>query len=83
LLDPELIVVSGGLVQNNARLLAGLSRELSQTVSQWTKRNLCITASKLGYHVGVFGAAAIAKHILEDALDSLPAAPPSGSGLEV
>ncbi|HXJ43118.1 MAG TPA: ROK family protein, partial [Bryobacteraceae bacterium] len=75
LFDPEMIVLSGGLVQNNARLLSGLSRELSPTVQQWGKRNLCITASKLGYHVGVFGAAAIAKRLLEDALDSLPAAP--------
>ena len=77
LFDPELIVLSGGLVQNNARLLAGVSRELSQTVPQWAKRNLCITASKLGYHVGVFGAAAIAKRMSEDALDSLSPATPS------
>jgi predicted NBD/HSP70 family sugar kinase len=70
LFDPELIVLSGGLVQNNARLLAQVSHQLSQTIPQWAKRKLCITASSLGYHVGVFGAATIAKRMLEDAYDS-------------
>ena len=70
LFDPEIIVFSGGLVQNNARLLAQVSHELSQTIPQWAKRKLCITASSLGYHVGVFGAATIAKRMLEDAYDS-------------
>jgi glucokinase len=60
-LDPELIILSGGLAQNNPRLIPLVESELARMVPQWDKRNLPIAASQLGYHMGVLGAAALAK----------------------
>jgi glucokinase len=60
LLDPEMIILSGGLAQDNPQLLADLSDELSRHVMAWELRGLKIEASALGYYGGVLGAAAIA-----------------------
>jgi predicted NBD/HSP70 family sugar kinase/putative N-acetylmannosamine-6-phosphate epimerase len=60
LLDPEMIVFSGGLAQDNPQLLADLSDELSRHVMAWDLRGLKIEASTLGYYGGVLGAAALA-----------------------
>ncbi len=65
LLDPEMIVLSGGLAQDNPQLLADLSDELSRHVMAWERRGLKIEASTLGYHGGVLGAAALAFDALE------------------
>ncbi len=60
ILDPEALIFAGGLAQNNPFLLANLEEELPKLVSVWKQRQLRLLASKLGYHGGVFGAAAIA-----------------------
>ena len=60
LLDPELIVLSGGLAQDNAFLAGDVKQELAGLVTVWRERRLRISTSELGYHGGVLGAAAIA-----------------------
>jgi glucokinase-like ROK family protein len=58
--DPEAIVISGGLAQNNPLLFEGVTEYLSRHVSAWKQRDLVVKPSPLGYHGGVLGAAAIA-----------------------
>jgi len=60
LLDPQAIILAGGLAQDNPILAAALEAELSTRVSVWKQRGLQVRASELGYHAGVLGAAAIA-----------------------
>lgn len=64
ILDPELLIFSGGLAQNNPRLIPVVEQALSRMVPQWEQRKLRIAASELGYHMGVLGAAALAKAAL-------------------
>ena len=58
--DPEAIVISGGLAQNNPLLFECVTSYLSSHVSAWGQRHLAVKPSPLGYHGGVLGAAAIA-----------------------
>jgi glucokinase-like ROK family protein len=60
LLDPEALILSGGLVQNNPLVIEELHRKLSEIVFAWEKRSLSILVSPLGYNVGMIGAAAVA-----------------------
>lgn len=60
LLDPEMVILGGGLVQNNPILVEELSRELSESVIAWNERRIEVRVSELGYHAGVLGAAAVA-----------------------
>ena len=60
LLDPQAIILSGGVAQNNPLLARALEENLRPRVSVWEQRNLRVVASPLGYHGGVFGAAAVA-----------------------
>ena len=60
LLDPEALILAGGLAQNNALLIPSLERELSVLVPVWEQRQLKILNSSIGYHAGVLGAAALA-----------------------
>jgi predicted NBD/HSP70 family sugar kinase len=60
LLDPEALILSGGLVQNNSALIDALKAELASTIPAYTERKLIIRTSPLGYYGGVLGAAAIA-----------------------
>ncbi len=60
LLDPELIVFSGGLVENNPLLIDSVRRRLPREVNAWPQRRVEVRASELGYYSGVFGAAAVA-----------------------
>jgi predicted NBD/HSP70 family sugar kinase len=60
LLDPEALIISGGLAQNNPLLLEFLKNALPQMVPVWEQRRIAILASPLGYHGGVLGAAALA-----------------------
>jgi glucokinase-like ROK family protein len=59
LLDPEALILAGGLAQDNPLLIAGLGRQLAQWVPVWEQRRLKILTSKAGYHAGVLGAAAL------------------------
>jgi len=61
LLDPEAIILSGGLAINNPVLVESLRVELRRVVSVWDQRQLSVVASKLGYFGGVLGAAALAR----------------------
>jgi predicted NBD/HSP70 family sugar kinase/putative N-acetylmannosamine-6-phosphate epimerase len=60
LLDPEALILSGGLVQNNPLLLSALAEQVPPLVPAWRERNLQIIVSPLGYSGGVLGAAAVA-----------------------
>ncbi|MCL5269307.1 MAG: putative N-acetylmannosamine-6-phosphate 2-epimerase [bacterium] len=60
LLDPEALILSGGIAQDNAGLLACLEQKLSALVPIWKLRRLRIALSPLGYYGGVIGAAAAA-----------------------
>jgi N-acetylmannosamine-6-phosphate 2-epimerase / N-acetylmannosamine kinase len=70
LLDPEALILGGGLVESNPILISALSDELPQFVRPWENRALRIIPSQLGYHGGVLGAAALA---FERTRDSEPA----------
>lgn len=59
-LDPEMLIVGGGLAQDNPLLIQGLTAELSKRVTVWPQRRLEVQASTLGYWAGVLGAAAVA-----------------------
>lgn len=60
LLDPEMLILAGGLAQDNPLLLEALKEELSRRVSVPSQRKLKVQASALGYSAGVLGAAAVA-----------------------
>jgi len=61
LLDPELLVVAGGIAQNNPLLIDTLESELASRLTVPERRNLRVAASCLGYYAGVLGAAAVAQ----------------------
>ena len=63
LLDPQALILSGGLMVNNPMLLQVLQEELIALVPAWEIRNLQIISSTLGYLGGVFGAAALTEEI--------------------
>lgn len=60
LLDPELIVIGGGLAQNNPLLFEVLEAQLRGEVLGWDQRGLRVVPSTLGYYGGVEGAGAVA-----------------------
>ena len=60
LLDPEALILSGGIAQNNPILIRALTDELAANVPAWQQRHLEILVSPLGYYGGVLGAAAVA-----------------------
>ncbi len=66
MLDPEALILSGGLAQNNPLLCQQLQIELSAMIPTWSQRQTSIVMSPLGYHGGVLGAAAIAIEKLYD-----------------
>jgi predicted NBD/HSP70 family sugar kinase/putative N-acetylmannosamine-6-phosphate epimerase len=60
ILDPELIVLSGGLAQKNPLLLKIVEEQLQSTDRAWKFRPMRVAASDLGYFGGVLGATAVA-----------------------
>jgi glucokinase len=60
LLDPEMLILAGGLAQNNPILRSALTHELADRVTVWQQRKLRVEFSPLGYSAGVLGAAAVA-----------------------
>ncbi len=60
LMDPEALIISGGLCQDNPLLITALKNSLSSMVSVWDQRNITLVASPLHYYGGVLGAAAVA-----------------------
>jgi glucokinase len=71
LLDPDVLILAGGLVQNNPLLLSALSESLAQRTTVWQQRKLRITSSTLGYSAGVLGAAAVAATGLANGADMI------------
>ena len=59
LLDPEALILSGGIAENNPLLLKLLRENLADLVPVWQQRNLRILTSNAGYHAGVLGSAAL------------------------
>lgn len=64
LLDPEILILSGGLAQNNPLLIECLQNELRAQTMVWDRRRLRVEVSGIGYYGGVFGAAAAALDLL-------------------
>lgn len=60
LLDPEALIVAGGLAENNPLLVASLTAEITPSAPNEGLRRLRVCSSSLGYHAGVLGAAAVA-----------------------
>lgn len=60
LLDPQALILGGGLIQNNPLLISALHEEMAKLVRPWESRGLRVMASELGYYGGVVGAAALA-----------------------
>jgi len=61
LLDPSLVVLAGGIAQNNSLLFTYLRRGLKGLLLAADQRQLRIEPSPLGYYSGVMGAAAVAR----------------------
>lgn len=61
LLDPSLLILAGGLTQNNPQLLESLQQELTGALLSPELRRLEVCFSQLGYEAGLIGAAAVAK----------------------
>jgi len=66
-LDPQALILGGGLTENNPLLFSVLHEKLPQHLRPWESRGLRILPSELGYHGGVMGAAALA---FENAFES-------------
>ena len=64
LLDPAMLILSGGLAQDNPLLVPRLEAELAGRVPVWDLRQMRIAVSELGYFGGVLGAAAVARESL-------------------
>jgi len=60
LLDPQLIVLAGGVAQGNTLLAEDLAAALQAKVMYPERRRLSVKLSGLGYHAGVLGAATLA-----------------------
>jgi predicted NBD/HSP70 family sugar kinase len=68
ILDPEMIILSGGIVENNPLLLRHFQGELQSRVSVWEHRKIQVQMSRLGYFSGVLGAvAAVLEKVERDA----------------
>jgi glucokinase len=63
LLDPEMLILAGGLAENNPLLVTALTEQLAERVIVWPQRRLQVVASNLGYGAGVLGAAALASAV--------------------
>jgi predicted NBD/HSP70 family sugar kinase len=72
LLDPEMLILAGGLAQDNPLLLQVLTEELETRTTVWRERHLQVVGSCLGYSAGVLGAAAVASSGLTDGCTALP-----------
>jgi glucokinase-like ROK family protein len=58
ILDPEMIILSGGIVENNPLLLQHFKNGLKSGVPVWELRKIQVQVSRLGYFSGVLGAVA-------------------------
>ncbi len=94
ILDPELIILSGGIAETNPLLLRHFEGELQSRVLVWERRKIQVQVSRLGYFSGVLGAvAAVLEKIEHDVraqfqlsmqspTSRTPARPKGGAGSE-
>ena len=69
ILDPEMIILSGGIVENNPLLLQHFQNGLKSGVPVWKHRRIQVQVSRLGYFSGVLGAVgAVLEKIERDAV---------------
>jgi len=61
MLDPELVILSVGIAENNPLLVSSLLEVVPRSITASQMRRLKIVRSELGYYAGVFGAGAIAR----------------------
>jgi N-acetylmannosamine-6-phosphate 2-epimerase / N-acetylmannosamine kinase len=59
-LDPEVVILGGGLVQDNELLFTYLDSDLKRMLLAATERRVQVQPSSFGYYGGVLGAAAVA-----------------------
>jgi glucokinase len=78
LLDPEMVILAGGLVQDNSLLLKAFGEELARRVTVWPERHLQVQASAFGYSAGVLGAAAVASLAVAEGCSAHGGSSPSG-----
>jgi N-acetylmannosamine-6-phosphate 2-epimerase/N-acetylmannosamine kinase len=64
--DPALIILSGGLVENNPLLLRLVDERVGLADRARSVRTMQIVASSLGYYGGVFGAIALAQEAVRE-----------------
>lgn len=64
LLDPELLILAGGIAQENKILLADLDELLPRMIMAVKMRRLRILSSQLGYYGAVYGAGVIGRATL-------------------
>ncbi len=67
LLDPEVLVLSGGIATAGANLVSALEEALAQRVLVYSLRRLSIRLSQEGQYAGVRGAAAMARLRMREA----------------
>jgi glucokinase len=65
MLDPELVILGGGLAQNNELLFSCLDKHLKGMLLAAAERKLDVRPSSFGYYGGVLGGAAIALENLQ------------------
>jgi glucokinase-like ROK family protein len=71
-LDPAMVILSGGIAEKNSLLLRHFQDKLKSRVSVWERRNLQVHVSRLGYFGGVLGAVAAVMEKLEEDARSRP-----------
>lgn len=67
LLDPELVILAGGIAQENELLFSDLDELLPGKIMAAQARPLRIAPSRLGYYGAVYGAGAVAREKLHSA----------------
>jgi len=60
MIDPQTIILAGGIAQNNPLLVAELNERLARLLIAARYRKLRLEVSTLGYYAGAIGAAAVA-----------------------
>jgi glucokinase len=65
LLDPEMVILAGGITQRNDILLRDLDELLPRLVMAAEMRRLRVCVSRLGYYGAVYGAGVMARELIK------------------
>lgn len=63
LLDPELVIIGGGVSRIGQPLLRAVRRQLTARIPVFSGRRLDIVLSRLGSNAGIIGASRLARHL--------------------